>query len=152
MEELKEEQEEGVIAEYKSNFSRFDNDGDGVLTIKEFGRLMRFLGQSMTESELQDAMEELNPGGEGSLNFPGFLTLMTKRTKNADNEEEIQKAFQIFDTDKDGFITAAKLRKVMTSLGEKFTEVEISEMIREADTDGDTKISYEDFVVMMTSD
>lgn len=37
----------------------------------------------------------------------------------------------------------------MTNLGEKLTEDEVDEMIREADIDGDGHINYEEFVRMM---
>ena len=37
----------------------------------------------------------------------------------------------------------------MTNLGEKLTEEEVDEMIREADIDGDGHINYEEFVRMM---
>ena len=36
-----------------------------------------------------------------------------------------------------------ELRNVMTSLGEKLTEEEVSEMMREADLDGDGFIDFE---------
>ena len=39
----------------------------------------------------------------------------------------------------------------MTNLGEKLTEEEVDEKIREADVDGDGQINYEEFVKMMTS-
>merc|ERR1712066_1220795 len=48
-----------------------------------------------------------------------------------------------------GFISAAELRHVMTNLGEKLTDEEVDEMIREADVDGDGQINYEEFVKMM---
>lgn len=35
----------------------------------------------------------------------------------------------------------AQLRHVMTNLGEKLTEEEVEEMIREADVDGDGQVS-----------
>ena len=41
------------------------------------------------------------------------------------------------------------LRHVMTNLGEKLTEEEVDEMIREADMDGDGQVNYEEFVRMM---
>ena len=43
------------------------------------------------------------------------------------------------------------LRRVMTNLGEKLTDEEVDEMIREADIDGDGQVNYEEFVTMMTS-
>jgi hypothetical protein len=55
----------------------------------------------------------------------------------------------VFDKDGNGFISAAELRHVMTNLGEKLTDEEVDEMIREADIDGDGQINYEEFVKMM---
>lgn len=42
-----------------------------------------------------------------------------------------------------------QLRHVMTSLGEKLTDEEVDEMIREADIDGDGQVNYQEFVQMM---
>lgn len=50
---------------------------------------------------------------------------------------------QVFDKDGNGFISAAELRHVMTNLGEKLTDEEVDEMIREADIDGDGQVNYE---------
>jgi len=51
-----------------------------------------------------------------------------------------KEAFKVFDRDNNGFISAAELRHVMTSIGEKLTDDEVDEMIREADQDGDGRI------------
>ena len=69
-----------------------------------------------------------------------FLTMMARKMKDTDSEEEIREAFKVFDRDNNGFISAAELRHVMTSIGEKLSDDEVDEMIREADQDGDGRI------------
>ncbi|KAL5084288.1 hypothetical protein Trisim1_012178 [Trichoderma cf. simile WF8] len=78
-----------------------------------------------------------------------FLTMMARKMKDTDSEEEIREAFKVFDRDNNGFISAAELRHVMTSIGEKLTDDEVDEMIREADQDGDGRIDYNEFVQLM---
>ena len=48
---------EEQIAEFKEAFSLFDKDGDGTITTKELGTVMRSLGQNPTEAELQGNSE-----------------------------------------------------------------------------------------------
>ena len=67
------------------------------------------------------------------------------------SEEELREAFQVFDKDGDGFISADELKDVMMNLGEELTDEEINEMITEADIDGDGKVSYEDFIITLTT-
>ncbi|KAJ7883401.1 calmodulin [Mycena olivaceomarginata] len=129
--QLSEEQ----ISEFKEAFSLFDKDGDGTITTKELGTVMRSLGQNPTEGELQDM----------------FLSMMARKMRDTDSEEEIKEAFKVFDKDGNGCISAAELRHVMTNLGEKLSDNEVDEMIREADVDGDGQINYEEFVKMMLS-
>ena len=81
--------------------------------------------------------------GNGTIDFPEFLAMMARQVREADTEEEIREAFKVFDKDGNGFISAAELRHVMTNLGEKLTDEEVDEMIREADIDGDGQINYE---------
>ena len=81
--------------------------------------------------------------GNGTIDFPEFLTMMARKMKDSDSEEEIREAFRVFDKDGNGFISAAELRHVMTNLGEKLTDEEVDEMIREADIDGDGQVNYD---------
>ena len=52
------------IPEFKEAFSLFDKDGDGTVTTKELGTVMRSLGQNPTEAELQDMINEVDADGE----------------------------------------------------------------------------------------
>ena len=139
------------IAEFKEAFALFDKDGDGTITTKELGTVMRSLGQNPTEAELQDMINEVDVDGNGTIDFPEFLSLMARKMKETDTEEELMEAFRVFDRDGNGFISAHELRHVMTNLGEKLTQEEVDEMIKEADLDGDGAINYEEFVRMMLS-
>lgn len=88
---------EEQIAEFKEAFSLFDKDGDGTITTKELGTVMRSLGQNPTEAELQDMINEVDADGNGTIDFPEFLTLMARKMKDTDSEEEILEAFKVFD-------------------------------------------------------
>ena len=69
--------------------------------------------------------------------------MMARKMKDSDSEDELREAFRVFDRDGNGFIDAAELRHVMVNLGEKLTDEEVDEMMREGDVDGDGKINYE---------
>lgn len=49
----------------------------------------------------------------------------------------------MFDKNNDGLISNIELRHVMTSLGERLSEEEVDDMIKEADLDGDGQVNYE---------
>jgi calmodulin len=142
---------EEQIAEFKEAFSLFDKDGDGSITTQELGTVMRSLGQNPTEAELQGMVNEIDKDGNGTVDFPEFLTMMSRKMKDTDSEEEIREAFRVFDKDGNGFVSAAELRHVMTKLGEKLSDEEVDEMIQAADTDGDGQVNYEEFVHMLVS-
>ena len=42
--------------------------------------------------------------GNGTIDFPEFLTMMARKMKETDSEEEIREAFRVFDKDGNGFI------------------------------------------------
>jgi Ca2+-binding EF-hand superfamily protein len=230
----------------------------GTITTKELGTVMRSLGQNPTVEELQDMINEVDADGNGTIDFPEFLNLISRKKKvrgflrvclgtrpanaapelrpsverashaaldhvflpqlglhsspatalphpmrlpaplrnppppkDTDHEEELRQAFKVYDKDGNGFISAAEvrtlagtarhagpapprrarapcrpaapdpaaprqrrprraagaspfllqLRHVMTNLGEKLTDEEVDEMIREADVDGDGQVS-----------
>ena len=90
----------------------------------------------------------LHPG-DGEVDFNEFLTMMAKKMKETDSEQEIRDAFKVFDFDGSGSIKADELRHIMMTYGdEPLTEEDADEMARVADTNGDGDIFYEGILQM----
>ena len=138
---------EEQIGFFKEAFHLFDKDGDGFINTTELDSFLRSLGQNHTEAEIQEMISEIDRDGNGSIDFPEFLTMMAHKMKeNNNNKDEIHEIFKVFDKEGNGFISVAELSHVILQyLGEKLTEEEVKEMIKEADVDGDGQVSYEDF-------
>ena len=52
-----------VYVEFEEAFRLFDKDGDGKITAKELGIVMRGLDQNPTETELSDMINEVDTDG-----------------------------------------------------------------------------------------
>ncbi|XP_015171352.1 PREDICTED: neo-calmodulin-like isoform X6 [Polistes dominula] len=142
---------EDQVAEFKEAFMLFDKDEDGTITMAELGVVMRSLGQRPSDTELRDMVNQVDQDGNGTIEFNEFLQMMSKKMKGADGKDELREAFRVFDKNKDGLISSKELRHVMTNLGEKLSEEEVDDMIKEADLDGDGMVNYEEFVTILTS-
>lgn len=81
--------------------------------------------------------------GNGVIDFEEFLEMIVKEMNKTDTEEEMREAFKIFDRSGNGFITAKELKHGMVYMGERLSDEEVEEMMREADSDGDGRISFE---------
>lgn len=106
---------------------------------------MQSLGQSATEEDLRQMIREVDADDSGTIDFAEFLTLMARKIKTTDSEAEIVEAFKVFDKDGSGKISADELRQVMHNLGEKLSDQEVEDMIKEADTNGDGVSSFSRF-------
>ena len=140
---------EEQIAEFQEAFKLFDKNGDGTITTEELGTIMKSLGQNPTKTELEDIIKDVDNDGNGTVDFPEFLTMMIRKMKDPKLAEDIRQAFKVFDKDGNGFISRDELRQAMASLGQKLTDEEINEMINAADTDSDGLVNREEFIKMM---
>ncbi len=136
------------MKEYREAFEIFDITKDGYITVKELAQVMRSLNQEPSEEDLRKMINEVDYDNDGKINFDEFLTLMNSKNKDIDLEDEMIRAFQVFDTDDSGFISAISLRHIMSALS-KVPEDDIDNMIYEADIDGDGYINYREFVRSM---
>lgn len=80
------------------------------------------------------------------LSFAQFQSIMTKKILERDPEEEILRAFELFDEGGKGKIDLKDLRRVARELGEGLEEEELAAMIEEFDLDGDGAINRQEFL------
>lgn len=139
------------IAEIKETFSLFDKNGIGTISLDEMCTIVRALGQTPTDAELETMKSESDPDGTGRVDYPEFLSIFAKFQKEPVSEIELMTAFEELDEKKKGLITVKKLRHLMSTCGETLSEEEIQKMIHYANPDNEGDINYRDFVKLMMS-
>lgn len=164
LESLSEEQRE----EIQEAFNLFDLDKDGYIDYHELKVAMKALGFDEPKQEILGILQTSGvqaPGqnaGGGSkqkqpagkytgpprwlLSFQAFQVIMAQRIVSRDPQDEINRAFDLFDGDAKGSITLQDLERVARELGEGLQHEELQAMIDEFDMNGDGAISREEFI------
>ena len=139
--------EESQMQELSKVFRTFDLQNKGTLDTRELGAILRSFGYNATEADLADLVNEVG----GTVDFAQFVHIMQKRMKDCDPIAEMTAAFKAIDADSDGMIVKSELKHVFATLmGYEPTAVEVEELMREADVDGDGRISQLDFVNILS--
>ncbi len=140
------------IAEYKEAFQIFDKHGEGAISTKELGTIMRSLGLNPSDEDIKEITDIFdNDKNNNLIDFNSFLFIMAKRKNDIDKEEDLLDAFRVFDKENNGKILARELRYVMMSSGEDLNENDIEDMIHEARAENEEYIDYHKFVKIMLS-
>ncbi|KAB1223627.1 putative calcium-binding protein CML18 [Morella rubra] len=142
------------VAELRDIFRSFDINKDGSLTQLELGSLLRSLGLKPSPEQLDGLIQKADKNSNGLIEFSEFVALVEPdliRAKCPYTEEQLRQIFRLFDRDGNGNITAAELAHSMAKLGHALTAEELTGMIKEADTDGDGCINFEEFTQAITS-
>ena len=139
--------ENGEQREHKEAFAIFDSDKDGKLNYEEATYAFITLGYNFSEEEVNAIMAQ--HGVNDLIDFDAFSNYLLKRNKDSDMEEELIECFKGMDIDHDGKISKKDLKYLLYSIGEKFENEEIEEIIKETDTTGEGVIYYKDMVKLM---
>ncbi|CDJ42964.1 caltractin (centrin), putative [Eimeria tenella] len=59
-------------------FRLFDDDGTGKITFKNLKRVAKEIGESITDEEIQEMIDEADRDGDGEINEEEFLRVMRK--------------------------------------------------------------------------
>ncbi|PHU27241.1 Calcium-binding allergen Ole e 8 [Capsicum chinense] len=136
--------------EVEKVFRKFDANGDGKISLSELGAILNALGSKTSLDEVKRIMLEVDTDGDGFIDLQEFAAFHCPAGGGESDSKELREAFDLYDKDKNGKITAAELHSVMKSLGEKCSLKDCRRMISKVDVDGDGCVNFEEFKKMMS--
>lgn len=117
-----------------------DINGNGTI---EFNEFLLMMSKKMKVAEGEDELKEAFRWVQIRLTILSFFCHVPKKKMPDFYGDIIGDFFRVFDKNNDGLISSTELRHVMTNLGERLSDAEVDDMIKEADSDGDGMVNYE---------
>jgi len=143
--------EDAKIKSLRESFMGLDGNGDGMLTLQEMQEGFKKAGVSDT-SELETVFKSLDADGSGQIDYGEFLAASVGR-KEYLKDEVCWEAFRTFDTDGSGKISLDELKAMlgddMTGVAGVIGKQNIEDVLKEADTNKDGQIDFEEFMAML---
>lgn len=139
------------IEEVTEVFDLFDFwDGrDGLVDGVKIGDLLRCVGMNPTQAQVikNGGCKKM---GEKQYKLEEILPIYNELVKEKDTGTfaDFNEAFKTFDREGQGMISSAELRHVLTSLGERLTDLQVDDVIKftELHEDLDGNVSFEKFI------
>ncbi|UJR35941.1 hypothetical protein I4U23_028682 [Adineta vaga] len=137
------------IRDLKEVFDFFDHKRRGNLKPKDIVYVMRTLGVNINLEQCTIYVEKESQD-KTTLNFGEFLHYLAHyQDGEQDDYDELNLAFQLFDTDGRKYLDLATLRKINQQTGLNLSELELQAMLEAADRNGDARIDLQEFIRMM---
>lgn len=119
-------------------------DSEHALRLRSYQRLQQLRANILA---VVMGVQHAKLGGNGDADREG-QHLVSHRTATV-NMDMFRETFALFDKDESGCIDRDELRSMLLALGQHLKSSELDDIMRQADTDGDGKISFTEFVSMM---
>jgi calcium-dependent protein kinase len=138
------------IGDLRNIFNALDENGDGMLTMKEIREGLMRAGLQDITTALQQSLEDIDLDGSGLIDYSEFLAAALEK-KHYLQEDACWNAFKFFDRDGDGCISVEELRQVLNSRNweEEIGEAALEQAMQEVDKNGDGQIDFDEFMEMM---
>ena len=128
-------------------FRALDADGNGQLEPSEI------LGvQEIQDNPLTARVTSIfDKDGNGTVSFIEFLIGLARLSAGVDSEQKIRFAFEVYDVNRDGYISNGDLFQVMKMMvGDNLTDEQLQQLVdremRDADLNQDGLLSFEEFM------
>ena len=139
--------QDSEIDDLKKIFIAFDKDNDGQIVFKEFEQgLMKLDSKVIQSEEFKLYFSSIDTDKNGKIDYTEFIASVLKK-KIFLKEERLYEAFSMLDKEGYGKITKDELMSVLKL--EPENDKYISELIKNADLNGDGVIDYKEFLEFM---
>lgn len=138
------------IDRLRKRFMKLDSDRSGEIDKDEFLSIPGISSNPLA-SRLMDVFDL---DSDGTIDFQEFITGLSTFSGKSSRRDKLLFAFKIYDIDRDGFIGNGELFIVMKAMvGQNLKDEELQQIvdktIMEADKDGDGKLSFEEFQLVV---
>lgn len=134
------------IQKIKESFKKIDVEGTGTIALQTIVDFLKDeFGLPEGVLQLYNLFEE-DDISEGYINFSKFSNMMAYHVFPLIEEQEILNALQVFDENNNGYLLAEELRTALLFFGDRLTDEEVDEVLKDADVDFNGKINYKVFV------
>jgi calmodulin len=122
-------------------FSLFDQDGDGLVSAEDISATIRGLGLEITDQDAAAFVADADANGDGMISEAEFDAVRSQEQV----PDGVTPAEDAFDKDGSGYISLAELETFAEYMGCDATEI-----MTDADTDGDGQLSLAEFTALIT--
>jgi len=128
-------------AQLRNEFLSFDTENTGTITHLQMKEILE-TNYHIDSMEAEAVFSMMDTDHDDVIAYSEFLAAALQGRLKV-HEDILRRTFRKFDIDNCGRITAEDLR---TILGEQFEGTDAEDLIREADTNGDGMIGYDEFL------
>lgn len=142
---------ENEVNDLRKIFLKLDKDGNGMISREEMMVGLDYLKQTvncnLTNNDIDQIFNAMDFDNSGQVDYTEFIASCLDSTIKK-NEGFLKKEFEKLDSDKDGKLNKDDIAQIV-SADTVNSNMDIQRMIDEADLDGDGKIDYSEFLVLL---
>eukprot|EP01001_Neometanema_parovale_P011000 NODE_7241_length_780_cov_165.392694_g7001_i0.p1 GENE.NODE_7241_length_780_cov_165.392694_g7001_i0~~NODE_7241_length_780_cov_165.392694_g7001_i0.p1 ORF type:complete len:174 (-),score=70.10 NODE_7241_length_780_cov_165.392694_g7001_i0:259-726(-) len=127
-------------AEWKETWYLFDDKKTDKVSKSDFVHIIRSLGRKHTEQEISEITKDMGD----PVTMDEFLAYM-KKPYEGPTQQDLLTALQAFDGNDSGFLKQSEVTSLLTTLGEKMSEEEVQQIMKDVKVDEEGRINIEDF-------
>ncbi|CAM9432011.1 unnamed protein product [Ectocarpus sp. 6 AP-2014] len=142
--------ERAVAANLFFSFGTVGEDGEVTLQPHDLSRMLQSMGVVVSEDKLSQMVSRADKDATGCISEDDFLEAFDWLMSQGQDERDYMAIFNMLDKDQNGYVDVDELTNLHSTTKERLTVVEAKKILEVADTNGDGRMNYEEFLKLMT--